>query len=317
MFSVSEEFDIPKLHRDLERAYQLSAYLDFPFSLAEVANYFLPGTNISGDELRDLLSHKSFANIRFQIQDGYLLSRPGQSPAKRLDREQISTLKLNSAENFALTLAKLVPFIKTIAVTGSVAYRSATKWDDIDLFIVTQKGRLWISALMMLILVRVTKLLRLRPPQLSLFCLSYVHDELGFAKEAFENRESPLFARELLKAIPISGMKHYRELLVENDWVKQIHSKPYVEKLKEFDAVTGSNPNENTSRKTSKVLDWAEAFIFIFLSRYLRLRAYLTNLKLRSEGKDSRVFEPKMNRMSCVYTSNFYEWLHALWSQAS
>jgi hypothetical protein len=62
-------------------------------------------------------------------------------------------------------------------------------------------------------------------------------------------------------------------------------------------------------------LAWAEGVVFELLSRYLRLRAYLANLKFKSKGQDMRVFEPKISLVSCVYTSNFYEWLRELWGQ--
>src|SRR5208337_3677625 len=114
-------------------------------------------------------------------------------------------------------LTRVIPFIRTVAVTGSVAYGSATKWDDIDLFIVTKRNRLWISALLIL-----------RPSHLSLFCLSYVHDEQGFLKESQRNRSNALFARELLKAKPVAGAEEYRKILEGNEWVASFYSRPYL-----------------------------------------------------------------------------------------
>jgi hypothetical protein len=315
--SYPDDVDLAKLHTDLEKVYQVSTYLDFPFTAGEVADYFLPGLNISGQQLQELLATQKFADIPFEISGRYLLIHDSQSLSERTQREKMSAAKLNSAENFATTLAKGVPFIRTIAVTGSVAYGSAEKWDDIDLFIVTKQRRLWLSAFMMLVYVRLAKLFHLRPLHLSLFCLSYVHDELGFATEASRNMHSPLFAREILKAKPVAGKSNYRKLLLENNWVKEIYTKPYREKLSEFDrnGINGISKRDRPWAAFEILLDWAEGLAFTFLSRYLCLRAYLTNLRLKSEGRNNRVFEPKMSRMSCVYTSNFYEWLHALWGQ--
>jgi hypothetical protein len=315
--STPEEVDLAKVHTDLGKVYQVSRYLDFPFTADEVAGYFLPSLNISGRDLLSLLATQKFADIPFEIKDRYLVTNNGQSLSKRFDREQMSAAKLNSAESFARTLAKGVPFLRTIAVTGSVAYGSAEKWDDIDLFIITKRNRLWLSALVTLIYVRLGKLFHLRPTHLSLFCLSYVHDELGFAMEASRNMHSPLFAREILKAKPVSGKANYRKLLLGYDWVKEIYTAPYHEKMSEFER-NGTNEitkAERTWAGLEILLDWAEGLAFTFLSHYLSLRAYLTNLRLKSEGKNNRVFKPKLSRMSCVYTSNFYEWLHTLWGQ--
>lgn len=301
------------IHDDLEKVYNVSRYLDFPFTLDEVVDYFLPRKNLTGEQLQSMLSKGNFGDIPFQIQNGYLLTNGNQTSAARLQRERMSSEKLHSAGSFARMLARSVPFIRTVAVTGSVAYGSADRWDDIDLFIVTNRNRLWISAFMTLVLVRLTKILGLRPSHLALFCLSYVHDVNGFASESQRNRTNPLFARELLKAKPVAGQDEYRRLLETNDWVSSFYPLPYLAKVRALTQANGHRLENPSGSRSSLILDWAEALAFVFLSRYLRVRAYLTNLKLKSRGQEFRVFEPKISATSCVYTSNFYEWLRSLW----
>jgi predicted nucleotidyltransferase len=256
-------------------------------------------------------------DLGFKIKEGYLLTNDAQSQEFRSEREQMSAAKLSSAASFANVLTRLAPYIRTVAVTGSVAYGSAEKWDDIDLFIVTERNRLWISAFLALAAVRLNKLLSLRAPHLSLFCLSYVHDEEGFSKESRRNRANSLFARELLKAKPVAGAEEYRKILKDNEWVGELYSTSYFEKLKLLggDLNGVSISGKAGSDILSFFLGWAEGIAYAFLSRYLRLRAYLANLKLRSEGKDLRVFEPVITSASCVYTSNFYRWLYTLWGE--
>jgi len=304
-----------EIHEDLEKVFKVSEYLNFPFTLEEVANYFLPKTQLTGRQLQSLLSTRSFADIPFHIKDGYLLTGASQVNTSRLAREQMSVAKLESAAGFATVLKRMVPFIRTVAVTGSVAYGSADKWDDIDLFIVTKRNRLWLTAFMTLVFVRLTKLLGLRAPHLSLFCLSYVHDEQGFANESQRSRRNPLFARELLKAKPVAGADHYRRILEGSSWVRDIYSTSYAAKLRGLKVEIDGQGIERGESRFSFSLKWAECIAFNFLSRYLRIRAYLTNIKLRSQGEDFRVFEPKLSAVSCVYTSNFYEWLSGLWGE--
>jgi hypothetical protein len=313
-FPNHQEFD-PELHDGLSKIFDVSTYLDFPFKLEEVANYFLPGSNMTAADLLRLLSSDKYADLKFVIKDGYLFTRHDQSIDTRSQREAMSAAKLIAAAGLAKQLARLVPFIRTIAVTGSVAYGSAEKWDDIDLFVVTDKRRLWISAFLMLCQVRLYKVLGLRAPHLSNFCLSYVHDQEGFSNESRKNRASALFARELLKAEPVAGKEEYRRILKENGWVNDLYSNPYSEKLKLLEAY--ANGRERLETRPSGLhcllLDLADGIFYVTLSRYLRIRAYLANLKLGSEGKTAREFEPIISPSSCVYTSNFYRWLHALW----
>ena len=304
---------VESLHRSLVTVYQVSSYLDFPFTLNEVADFFLPGVDISGDELRQRIMSGDFDDIPFRIENNCLLTRPDQNPNTRLVREATSLQKLTSAGKFASVLVRLIPWVLTIAVTGSVAYGSAGKRDDIDLFIITKQHRLWLSIFFALVLVRVFQGLRLEPRHLLPFCMSYVHDEHGFRNET-QRSANPLFARELLKAVPLVGKSHYRKVLEENDWVQTMHASSYFAKLESL-----PNPDHESVRKKEVpiILDWADAFAFFILSRYLRLRAYLTNLKLRSHGQQMRVFDPLISRNSCVYTSNFYRWLRHLWQNGS
>ncbi|HUK28534.1 MAG TPA: nucleotidyltransferase domain-containing protein [Candidatus Acidoferrales bacterium] len=315
--SVQEQYELDDLRVGLEKVFEVSSYLNFPFTIEEVVKYFLPRSNISKERLHYLLSSGKFPDLTFEIRDDYLLTQSGQSKENRSERERMSADKLISAGNFASTLTKAVPFIRTVAVTGSVAYGSAAKWDDIDLFIVTQRRRLWISALLALVLVRLDKLLGLREPHLSLFCLSYVHDEHGFAKESNRNRSNPLFARELLKAKPVAGAERYRRILEENVWVSDFYSSSYSATLTGLkmrrERISTMGGHETSF--LSFLADWTEGIAYVLLSNYLRMRAYLTNLRLKSEGNNFRVFEPVMSESSCVYTSKFYRWLSAIWSK--
>lgn len=299
------------LHRSLVTVYQVSSYLDFPFTLSEVADFFLPGMDISGNELRHMILNGNFKDIPFKIENDCLLIRPNQNPRIRLIRESISAQKLMSAGEFASALARLIPWVMTIAVTGSVAYGNAGKRDDVDLFIITRRNRLWLSIFFALVLVRVFKTLRLQPTHLLPFCMSYVHDEPGFRNETRKSI-NPLFARELLKAVPLVGKSYYRRLLEENDWVQTLHASSYRAKLK---SLPRADREMDRTRGIPIVLDWADAFTFFLLSRYLRVRAYLTNLKLESRGQHMRLFDPLISRNSCVYTSNFYRWLRQLWQE--
>lgn len=308
MEDLMQDHPASVVHRSLETVYRVSSYLDFPFTVDEVADHFLPGVDISGSRLRQLISNGQFAKIPFIIQNGYLLTHPDQSSSSRSIREAVSAQKLESAARFSNVLVRLIPWIVTIAVTGSVAYGSAGKRDDIDLFIITKRNRMWLSIFLALVLVRILKLLRLRPAMLLPFCMSYVHDEHGFRNEARKS-VNPLFARELLKAVPLAGKGNYRRILEENKWVQAMHASPYVEKVESL-----PNASNDPAMARGKVLfDWAEGFAFLFLSRYLRIRAYLANLKLKSYGQQMRLFEPIISRNSCVYASNFYSWLRDLW----
>lgn len=67
----------------------------------------------------------------------------------RLRWETQSRTYLKKAQLIAQIL-KLIPTIKLIGISGGLAMNNASKTDDIDLFVITGKGRLWISRLLIL-----------------------------------------------------------------------------------------------------------------------------------------------------------------------
>ena len=301
------------VREELEQVFRISSWLDFPFTVDEVAEYFLPGLNLTGDQVRALFTERAI-DLPFTLRDRYLLTDISQSIVSRAERKQFSAAKLESASRFAGTLCRLVPWIEMVAVTGSVAYGSARKWDDIDLFVVTKEDRLWLSLFLALVLVRLGKLLRIRDPDLLSFCLSYVHDDMGFIQESSKSKFAPLFARELLKAQPLVGIRKYRQILEDNEWVKLVHKTAYTSKMNELHPES-SNKGLVAHETFSFFLQWADGIAFVFLRCYLKIRSHITNTKLKSECQEFRVFEQVMNRHSCMYVSNLYRWLQQLWSR--
>jgi hypothetical protein len=299
---------------ELARVFRISSWLDFPFTVDEVAEYFLPGLNLTGDQVKALFTDRAI-DLPFTLRDRYLLTGISQSIVSRAERKRFSSAKLESASRFTSTLTRLIPWIEVVAVTGSVAYGSARKWDDIDLFIVTKRDRLWLSLFLALTLIRLGKLLRIQSADLLPFCLSYVHDDLGFLQESSKSKFSPLFARELLKAQPLVGILRYRQILENNEWIKLVHRSAYASKMSELNDLEPSKKDTAAHERFSFFLQWADGIAFVFLRGYLKARSHITNTKLKSEGQEFRAFDQVMNRHSCMYVSNLYRWLQQLWSR--
>ena len=302
------------VREELEQVFRISSWLDFPFTVDEVAEYFLPGLNLTGDQVRALFTERAI-DLPFTLRDRYLLTGISQSIVSRAERKLFSAAKLESASRFTCTLCRLVPWIEMVAVTGSVAYGSARKWDDIDLFVVTKPDRLWLSLFLALVLARLGKLLRIRDPDLLSFCLSYVHDDMGFIQESSKSKFAPLFARELLKAQPLVGIRKYKQILEGNEWIKLVHKTAYTSKISKLNGSELSTKSVVTRERFSFFLQWADGVAFVFLAGYLKIRSHITNTKLKSEGKEIRVFDQVRNKHSCMYVSNLYRWLQQLWRQ--
>jgi predicted nucleotidyltransferase len=114
-----------------------------------------------------------------------------------------------------------VPWLKMIAITGSVANQNAEKGSDVDLLFVTEKKRLWISrALVFLIL----KILGKLPPDKSKreICPNIFVDEgrMGWAKK----KRNLYVAQNILSTVPFLWRDDtYFKFMQSNKWVEKYY----------------------------------------------------------------------------------------------
>jgi hypothetical protein len=103
------------------------------------------------------------------------------------------------------------PFVRGICLSGSLSKGYADNDSDIDYFIITEPGRLWISRTL---LVLFKKLFLFNSHKY--FCVNYFIDT-----NSLEIPDKNLFAAtELLTIIPASNPELYEKLMSSNAWVK-------------------------------------------------------------------------------------------------
>ena len=151
----------------------------------------------------------------------YLLPKKVGIVKLRKEREQSSMKKLGVALKISSFL-KLIPTIKMVAVTGSLAMMNTPEEEDIDFLIVTQEKRLWLTRLLTTLLVALTGRRR-RPKETQVknkICLNMFLEESHLA---VPGKERDLFtAHEVLQLRPLWERNHlYQKFLEENQWVKK------------------------------------------------------------------------------------------------
>lgn len=141
--------------------------------------------------------------------DGSYLVLPGRRGLAQLrQRRGARAARLwPVAQRFGRIIARL-PFVRLVAVTGSLAAGNPDERADIDYLIVATPGRLWSVRAAAIALVR---LARQGGVQL---CPNYL---LSTRVLALDHQD--LFtAHELLQAVPVAGAVAYRRLLGSNEW---------------------------------------------------------------------------------------------------
>jgi hypothetical protein len=108
-----------------------------------------------------------------------------------------------------------LPWVRLVAVTGSLAVGAATDDVDIDLLIVAADGHLWLARALT---IGVGKLAARAPSTRGLrLCPNYL-----LTASALDLPERDLYtAHELAQLVPLFGPEAYRELLARNQWYRQ------------------------------------------------------------------------------------------------
>ena len=128
----------------------------------------------------------------------------------RKRREAHSQKLLPIALRYGRILGSL-PFVRMVALTGSLAVMNISKNVDFDYLIVSVPGRVWTARAFALLFNRITRV--------------FGHTLCPNLIVAETNLEWPLHdlysARELIQMIPITGLDVYRKLMQSNDWARE------------------------------------------------------------------------------------------------
>ncbi len=194
---------------------------------------------------------------------GYFIL-PGKSKniRKRIDKERTSQEHMHSAR-WIVRLFKLVPWIQLVGISGNLAMDNADEYDDIDLFVITQKKRLWISRLSILFILSLLEKRRRRSDSrksaAGKFCLNLLLEE----DQLEQTRKDLYIAHEVLQMRPIWERNNiYSIFLNQNSWA--------------FDYLpnwlTGFQGYSGTKKKNSsgfKLTDLIETVVSFLQLRYM------------------------------------------------
>ena len=193
-----------KLTRAVMETVAYSDIFEYPLTADEVYRY-LCGVSASLDEVSLILKNGLLT------QTGEYFTLPGREALGdvRRQREKRSRVLLPTAIRYGRILGTL-PYIRMVALTGSLAVLNVSKNADFDYMLVTVPGRVWTARAFAVLLNRMVKGLG-----------HTICPNLIVSQNALEWPLHDLYsARELYQMIPITGMDVYYKLIQANPWAK-------------------------------------------------------------------------------------------------
>jgi len=143
------------------------------------------------------------------------------------------------------------PFVKGIAVSGSLSKNFADDQSDIDFFVITEKNKLWLARTFMHAFKKIAILLKKQ----DMFCMNYYISE-----ELLQIKEKNIFtATEVCTLLPLRGITVFQQFFRENSWSKNFlpnHSLriSYVQQAK--DSLAKKLIEWTLRNRVGNFLDW-------------------------------------------------------------
>lgn len=181
-----------------------SDVFDYPLTLDELHRY-LPFP-ASTDDLLACLKNLSMVSWRSGF---YFLAHRDSLVEVRLVRDAVSRSAFSRALSCGRILGVL-PFVRMVSLTGSLAVLNLAKDADMDYFLITQPGRLWLARAFAVTFGRFMRLFGER------ICVNLLVSETQLAWGV----QDLYSAREMCQMIPITGMDVYLELREYNVWTE-------------------------------------------------------------------------------------------------
>jgi hypothetical protein len=215
MLPLTEDIPFHSLSLHLLRPLIYFDIFSYPLTKAEMFSYaqLPPSNHTERDYALQVLINKGIVK---EVQGFYGVNLTQESIQKRIESNQRANQILPLAYKWAHFIGKF-PFVRAVMLSGSISKNVMTDSGDIDYFVITQPGRLWVARTF---LVLYRKIFLANSHQY--FCTNYFVDIENLTIE-----DKNLFtATECITLLPAYGKEYYLPFMEANLWVYAFFSAP-------------------------------------------------------------------------------------------
>jgi len=116
--------------------------LERPLTGWEIFKYLIKKKNLGQLKLKKIIELLEVSPLISQKNGFYFLQGRARIVKERIERQKMADQKWKKTRRMVKSL-QLIPFIRSVVVSGSLAMNNPKKESDIDLLIVTKAGRIW------------------------------------------------------------------------------------------------------------------------------------------------------------------------------
>jgi len=190
---------------------------DYPLKKREI--FIFLGHTGDLHEFEQALNHLVTESAIFKLGDFYSLYNNYTLAERRHKGNEKAATLLKKAEQAAAFISAF-PFVKGVAVSGSLSKKFADENADIDFFIITTANRLWIARTFLHVFKKITFLFNMQ----DLFCMNYFVDEA----EPGIHEKNIYTATEVATILPLRGNAVFEKFYTANNWTNMFLPNNYM-----------------------------------------------------------------------------------------
>ena len=193
------------------RSVVYASLFDYPLTLAQLESS-LVGVRADAPAIASWLRSSEFLRSAIEHRDGLWFPAGRSDLVKTRARREALSRELLDRDQRVLKLISNMPFVRMVALSGSLAHLNAEDSADLDLFVITTPHRVWSVTVATLVL---TRLLRCRKH----VCMNYVVSE-----HALEIAPRDLFsANQIIHLRPVTGERVFERFVKANPFVRDFY----------------------------------------------------------------------------------------------
>ncbi|MDD5084073.1 MAG: hypothetical protein PHT88_04085 [Candidatus Moranbacteria bacterium] len=192
--------------------------LDYPLTSFEIWKYLLNESlqPVSMEAVKKVLETESVRRYVSHSHGMYFLSGRRMLVKRRLRRGKLSIAKQKGVHNLVFWL-RFVPFIRMVALTGSLAMKNSETSGDWDLLIVLRSGHIWTGRALLTGLLQIFGKRRHGEDVADRACLNY-----WITTDSLEIITKDLFSsNEYFFITPLFGFTEFQKFQEKNQWIRR------------------------------------------------------------------------------------------------
>lgn len=203
------------LQKELYKTLAYSDVFNYPLTGKQLFQFL--GVKINTKDFFSLvktLPHRNVAQTMY-----YFLPKKEAVVEERIKKEKVNIFKIKQTEKIAHRLG-LLPTIRFIGISGSLAMKNAEKHSDSDIFIITAPYTLWVTRLLVYLFLIFAGLKRSKKNSQNAICANMFLD-LRALRFSIPKRNI-YTAHEIAQLVPlVNKQKIFQKFLLANTWVKK------------------------------------------------------------------------------------------------